>query len=40
MMFGEMPGSGVDIGDVVKSAANNVDAVISGKQDGAQTATS
>jgi len=31
MMFGEAPGQGVDLGDAVKSAADNVDAVVSGK---------
>lgn len=31
MMFGEMPGQGVDLGDAVKSASANVDAVASGK---------
>jgi hypothetical protein len=32
MMFGETPGNAVDLGNDVKSAAQNVDAVISGRQ--------
>ena len=32
MMFGETPGRGVEIGEAVKSASANVDAVVSGRQ--------
>lgn len=40
MMFGEVPGQGVDVGEAVRAASNNVEGVLFGRQQGtAQAAT-